>query len=73
MLDEIIAQRAIGNDTSATFPAARPRRLRRTQGLRRMVREPEIGPGDFIFPLFVTHGAGVRQPISSILGRSAPG
>ena len=68
MLDEIIAHRAMENDARATFPTARPRRLRRTQGLRRMVRETEIGPDDFILPLFVTHGERVRNPISSMPG-----
>lgn len=68
MLDEIIAHRAMEYDARATFPAARPRRLRRNPGLRRMVRETEIGPDDFIFPLFVTHGERVRNPISSMPG-----
>lgn len=68
MLDEIIANRTSEKQTTSGFPTARPRRLRRNRGLRRMVRETEIRPDDFIFPLFVTHGAGVRNPIASMPG-----
>ena len=47
---------------------ARPRRLRRTATLRAMVRETQLAPDDFIYPLFVTHGTGVRRPIASMPG-----
>jgi porphobilinogen synthase len=47
---------------------ARPRRLRRTPALRAMVRETQLAPDDFIYPLFVTHGQGVRRPIASMPG-----
>src|SRR5512139_1246447 len=50
------------------FPIARPRRLRRTETLRRMVRETSLSPDDFIYPLFVTSGKGVRREISSMPG-----
>lgn len=46
----------------------RPRRLRHTAVLRQMVRETELNPADFIYPLFVTHGANVRNPIVSMPG-----
>ena len=46
----------------------RPRRLRATAGLRRMVRETELNPADFIYPMFVTHGKNVRNPIASMPG-----
>ena len=46
----------------------RPRRLRHTAVLRRMVRETELNPADFIYPLFVTHGENVRNPIASMPG-----
>ena len=46
----------------------RPRRLRRTPALRAMVRETQLRPEDFIYPLFVAHGQGVRHPISSMPG-----
>ncbi|NOX62467.1 MAG: porphobilinogen synthase [Chloroflexi bacterium] len=47
----------------------RPRRLRRSEPLRRMVRETELNPADFIYPLFVQHGRGVRHPIPSMPGQ----
>jgi len=46
----------------------RPRRLRATAGLRRMVRETELNPADFIYPIFVTHGQNIRNPIASMPG-----
>jgi porphobilinogen synthase len=51
-----------------SFPAHRPRRLRRSETLRRMVRETDLRPDDFIYPLFVTEGRDVRRPISSMPG-----
>src|SRR6188768_999495 len=51
------------------FPATRMRRLRRTGTLRSMVRETRLAPADFIAPLFVRHGAGVREPIPSLAGQ----
>ena len=54
---------------SAAFPIARPRRLRRTAPLRRMVRETRITPDDFIVPLFVSHGQAVQKPIRSMPGQ----
>lgn len=48
--------------------AIRPRRLRASAALRRMVRETELNSADFIYPLFVTHGQNVRNPISSMPG-----
>ncbi len=52
-------------------PAAlrvRMRRLRRTDALRRTVRETRLDPAQFIWPLFVRHGQGVRSPIGSMPG-----
>jgi porphobilinogen synthase len=46
----------------------RPRRLRRTEALRRMVRETVLSPADFIYPLFVTPGKGVRQEVTAMPG-----
>jgi porphobilinogen synthase len=50
------------------FPTIRPRRLRRSAALRRMVRETELGPGRLVYPMFVTHGKGVRNDIQSMPG-----
>ena len=48
----------------------RMRRLRRTEALRRMVRETRLDPAQFILPLFVRSGTGVRAPIGSMPGVS---
>jgi porphobilinogen synthase len=50
------------------FPVDRPRRLRRTETLRALVRETELRPRDFILPLFAVSGRGVRRPIASMPG-----
>ena len=46
----------------------RPRRLRRTSPIRRMVKETCIRVDDLIFPIFVKHGKGEREPIPSMVG-----
>jgi porphobilinogen synthase len=51
-----------------SFPITRPRRLRATPALRRMVRETTLAPDDFIYPMFVVHGQGVRREIKSMPG-----
>jgi porphobilinogen synthase len=48
----------------------RLRRLRRTDALRRLVRETRLDPAQFIWPLFVRSGTGVRAPIGSMPGVS---
>lgn len=53
----------------ARFPMMRPRRLRRTPTLRRMVREMAVTPADFIYPLFVVHGRDQQRPIGSMPGQ----
>jgi porphobilinogen synthase len=50
------------------IPQYRPRRLRANETLRRMVRETVLSPDNFIYPLFVTHGKGIRKEISSMPG-----
>lgn len=50
------------------FPRDRPRRLRRTEPLRRLIRETQIEVADLIYPLFVTHGRRTREAISSMPG-----
>lgn len=50
------------------FPTQRLRRTRRTAGLRGLVRETELSPGDFIYPIFVVAGEDVRNPIPSMPG-----
>jgi porphobilinogen synthase len=50
------------------FPQYRPRRLRKDETFRRMIRETHLRPDDFILPLFVRPGKGVKEPISSMPG-----
>ncbi len=51
------------------YPDYRPRRMRRTAGLRRMVRETRLSVDDFVYPLFVVPGSGIEKPISSLPGQ----
>ncbi|MEU8796207.1 porphobilinogen synthase [Spirillospora sp. NPDC048819] len=53
---------------SAQFPVARPRRLRRTPALRRMVAETRLSPADLVLPMFVKEGIAEPQPVSSMPG-----
>ena len=50
--------------------ASRMRRLRRSDTLRAMVRETRLSPTDFIYPIFVTHGQNLREPIASMPGQA---
>jgi porphobilinogen synthase len=52
------------------YPEYRPRRMRRTEGLRRMVRETRLSVDDFVYPLFVVPGSGIEKPIGSMPGQS---
>ncbi|HYK40818.1 MAG TPA: porphobilinogen synthase [Thermoanaerobaculia bacterium] len=51
-----------------SFPTSRPRRLRRSPALRRLVRETRLSPDQLVAPLFVRKGSGVREEISSLPG-----
>jgi porphobilinogen synthase len=51
-----------------SFPATRLRRLRRTEALRDLVREAELGPGHLVQPLFVVAGEGLREEVPSMPG-----
>ncbi|MAU00788.1 MAG: porphobilinogen synthase [Anaerolineaceae bacterium] len=62
-----MVERLLTKASSVDLPM-RPRRLRTTAGLRRMVRETELNPADFIYPIFVTHGQNIRNPIASMPG-----
>jgi len=50
------------------FPEYRPRRLRRTETFRAMIRETRLAPEQMIYPLFVLPGKGVREPVVSMPG-----
>jgi porphobilinogen synthase len=51
-----------------SFPTVRMRRFRRTDGLRRLVRETALRRDDLVLPLFAVEGTGVREPIASMPG-----
>src|ERR671932_1092334 len=50
------------------FPVQRLRRTRRTATLRGLVRETRLSPSDLVYPIFVTAGEDVRNPVSSMPG-----
>jgi len=52
------------------FPTYRGRRLRRTEPLRRLVRETTLVPSQLVLPLFVRNGSGLRRPIDAMPGVS---
>ncbi|MBO6574472.1 MAG: porphobilinogen synthase [Rhodothermales bacterium] len=52
-----------------TGPKERPRRLRRTKGLRSMVQENHVRPSDLVAPLFLMEGSERREPIASMPGQ----
>jgi porphobilinogen synthase len=49
-----------------TFPTTRPRRLRMSETIRRVVRETRLVPEQFVYPLFVCPGNGIKKEISSM-------
>jgi porphobilinogen synthase len=51
-----------------SFPDARPRRLRRTAALRRLVEETRPAPSELVLPLFIKEGLSEPRPISSLPG-----
>ena len=53
---------------TAPFPANRPRRLRRTDWMRDLVRENVLTPADFIWPIFIMEGTDASEPVSSMPG-----
>ena len=50
------------------FPQTRLRRLRSSHALRGLVRETRLAPADFVYPMFVAHGADRREPIAAMPG-----
>jgi porphobilinogen synthase len=50
------------------FPSYRPRRLRANESIRAMIRETAVSPADFIYPLFVKPGRGLRDEVTSMPG-----
>src|SRR3954465_9636832 len=56
------------NSSSMPFPIHRLRRLRATESMRGLVRETRLHPGQFILPLFVCPGEGIRREIGAMPG-----
>ncbi|HSQ67580.1 MAG TPA: porphobilinogen synthase, partial [Polyangiaceae bacterium] len=52
------------------FPVQRPRRLRATASLRRLVRETALSPSDLILPLFFNEALDAPRPVSTMPGVS---
>ena len=50
------------------FPDYRPRRLRKNENFRRLVRETIVSVDNLVYPLFVVGGKGVKKPIASMPG-----
>jgi porphobilinogen synthase len=50
------------------FPEYRPRRMRKNENFRRMIRETKLSVDDFMYPLFAVSGKGVKKPITSMPG-----
>ncbi|HEY3733281.1 MAG TPA: porphobilinogen synthase [Streptosporangiaceae bacterium] len=53
---------------SSRFPAARPRRMRRTEALRGLAAQTTVRPDDLVLPLFVKEGITEPQPVTSMPG-----
>lgn len=54
----------------SSFPTVRPRRLRTRAALRRTVAETRLNPAQFVLPVFVVPGEGVRKPINAMPGHA---
>ena len=50
------------------YPEYRPRRLRRTESLRALIRETTLSMNHLIYPLFIIHGKGIKKPIEAMPG-----
>ena len=68
-MSELLNRRTTSTEGTAGFPQVRLRRMRQTAALRGMVRETQLSPRDFVYPLFVTHGRDVRLPIDPMPGQ----
>jgi porphobilinogen synthase len=51
-----------------SFPEYRPRRLRRTEPLRRLIQETHLSASQLVLPLFVRPGSNIRNPVGSMPG-----
>ena len=58
----------INANYSTSYPNIRPRRMRRDEFSRRLMRETSLGADDLIYPVFLLEGADQRQPVASMPG-----
>src|SRR5262245_47269979 len=65
----MVSSEHITESQDSITPVLRPRRLRQTAALRRLVSETSLTPHDFIYPLFIRHGKDIQQPIRSMPGQ----
>src|SRR6266571_1832472 len=68
--DMLNAETERTTDAASGRLSRRPRRLRRSPTLRRMVRETTINVDDFNYPVFVTAGRNIERPIGSMPGHA---
>jgi porphobilinogen synthase len=68
-IDRGLADGGAGRTEGGAGLVERPRRLRRTPALRRLVRQTRLWADDLVQPLFVVHGAGLRREIASMPGQ----
>ena len=69
LIDVLSSTQGLITGVDGKAAAIRPRRLRRMEPLRRLVRETVLSPADFVAPLFVRHGRSQRIPIGSMPGQ----
>jgi porphobilinogen synthase len=67
-VDLLIQRNAVLSMSMSRYPTYRPRRLRRSEPLRTLVRETTVAPSDLILPLFAVEGRGVRRAVASMPG-----
>lgn len=67
--EEAAAVRDMPGTALTPAPVRRPRRLRRSEGIRKLVREASLGPEQLIYPMFVVPGRGVEEEIPSMPGQ----
>ena len=51
-----------------SFPVMRLRRIRELESIRKLTRETRLSSSNFIYPLFVSHGTGIKEPIEPMPG-----
>jgi len=51
------------------FPEYRPRRMRKNETVRKLIRETRLSPDNLIYPIFVAHGEGVKKEIATMSGQ----